>query len=278
MRSFANQIISLLFILFFAASCNLERQLAKQYVADTRMKALILPVDFIYKSNLKTDYVDSLGIKEEARREKILWEQSDFIKKINDSLFIANFVFGLETELKRFGVDVYRANQMEQFMEQDGLTFQVNIAQIEMEESFVQTRDATEVYEMYYYHDHYLNAVSVHSWFEIVTFDEAAAGHPVLFATDVITDQVDGEFRFDVFSEKVQYMYNTDSLTLSKIYNFAFDLGRAYGAYTYDYLMNRSIKKELPKDYRSEKYWRYDPYRGTFFEAEDDRFIPLDSE
>lgn len=278
MRSFAKQAIGLLLILFFASSCNLERQLAKQYVADTRMKAVILPVDFIYKSNLKTAYVDSLGIKDEARREKMLWEQSDFIKDINDSLFIANYVFGLETELKRFGVEVFRARQMEQFMEQDGLTFQVSIAQIEIEESFVQSRDATEIYDLYYYHDHYLNALLVHSWFEIVLFDDTASDHPVLFATDIITDQVDGEFRYDVFTERVQYMYNTDSLNLSKIYDFAFDLGRAYGAYSFDYLLNRSIKKDLPDDYRSNKYWRYDPYRGNFFEAEDDRFIPLDSE
>ncbi len=262
-------------MLVFMGSCTLEQQLAAGFIKDNQTSVYILPPDFVYKSSLKTDYVDSLGIVDEIERDQVLWDSADFINVMNDSLFIANYALGMYQELEKFGLAVFNPEQVSEFLQVDTPAYQVHIAQIEIEENFIETRDGIDVYDKHYYHDHYLNSITVHSWFEIVPVNKEE-DFPVLFVTDVITDQVDGEFRFDPFTNKVQYLYNTDSLDLTKIYQYAFDLGRAYGAYTYDYLLNNYLQEKLPEDQKVSRYWRYDPYRKLFFEAEDDRFIPLE--
>ena len=79
--------------------------------------------------------MDSLEITDESLFDSVLFAHSDFLKELDDPIFIRNYLMGLETELKVFGFDIYKENQMAEFMEVDSNSFIIYLAQIELEEA-----------------------------------------------------------------------------------------------------------------------------------------------
>lgn len=266
----------MLLIILISNACSPERKIVKSFINDQKQRsALLIAPQYIYKENLKKDILDSLGIKDEKLFDSVLMANSTILNDIQDSMFIANYMLGMDTELKRFGFQVYREQATTSFMENDSNAYLINLAQIEIEESYFTTRDEVTMYNTYYYHDHQLNAAYISSWIEISEINSENGNHNVYFSSDVITDDLQGEFLFDYFSSEVKYLYEIDSLKPTDIYNFAYMLGRTYAAYTFDLLMNNFLKENLPEEKRSGKYWRYNPGLENLFYAEDDKFIPL---
>ena len=220
--------------------------------------------------------MDSLGIADDKNKDSLLLFHSEYLSDLNDSLFIVNYTLGYTKALSNFGFRVFSQNQTEQFLTLDSNTYQVNIAQIEIEETLYTFRDEVDVFDRNYYHDHNLNAIYVNSWFEIYNLDNNNNNHQIYFTTDMISDIPDGSFDYDIFSGKVRYMYNIDSLKIDVLYEFAYRLGKEYAGYTFDFLLNDELNKKINPDARSNKYWRFDPINHIFYPATDDRFILLD--
>ncbi len=103
-----------------------------------------------------------------------------------------------------------------------------------------------------------------------------ASDEQLYFATDMITDDFEGDFHADVFAGEMRFVYNIDTLQTESLYDFAFLLGRKYASYTMDLLLNKYLDKNVPEGKRSETYWRFDPYRKDFFPEEENKFIPMD--
>lgn len=264
-------------ILVGLISCNPEKQLAIDFTYKSVNKnILILTPDYIYKSSLKTYMLDSIEFNKNDNKDSILLVNSDYLHKLNDSLFLANYVLGYAKTLSSFGFRIYSQNQIEDFMTLDSNTYQINIAQIELEETLYTYRDEIEYNDSYYFHDHNLNAVYVNTWFEFSNTNEVTNKQQVYFTTDMITDIPDGTFDYDIFNGKVRYMYNIDSLQVNALYTFAYRIGAEYARYTFDLLLNKDLDAKIPTEQRSETYWRYDPSYHTFYPATDDRFILLD--
>lgn len=270
-------IISFLLLVFIGGivfSCSPEKQLANSFVkTEAKRSVLLLTTDKVFKTSQKKNILDSLQITDESLFDSVLFVNSDFIQHINDSKFLSNYILGLEKELKMFGFDVYKENQMSEFMEVDTNAFVVYLAQVEAEESIFPYRDETVYYNSYFYHDHELNSLSVFSWIEINKVNEDTDQN-VYFTEDVIVDEVEGEFTVDFFGGDIKYFYSIDSLKPAEIYNFAYSLGQKYAGYTYDLLLNKYIRENLFEG--TDTYWRFDPYTQTFFPATDDKFILLD--
>lgn len=264
-------------LLIIMQSCSIEKKLAVEFANNANGKSvLVISPQQIFKTNLKTYILDSIEAPVTANKDSLLISNSLFLRNIDDSLFLANYLIGYTKALKSFDIEVFTESQIEDFLLADSNTYQVNIAQIELEETIYTYRDEASAYDRYYYHDHDLNAIYINSWFEIAADDNNNTNQKVYFATDMISDVPDGVFDYDIFSNKVRYMYNIDSLNVGMVYDFAYKAGALYAAYTFDLFMNQQLNKKLPTDSRSEKYWRYDPYRKVFFPATDDKFILLD--
>ena len=254
-----------------------EKKLAKEFVKqNVQLSVLLFQPAYIYKTSLKTDILDSLGITDKSLYDSVLMANSLILQYIDDSLFVANYMTGLKTEMKKFNFAIYDEDQIADFMNIDSNAYVVNVAQVELEESLAPYRDATVVDDMEYYHDHLLNALTINSWFEISEVNTKKNERQVYFASEEITDDLHGEFTYDVFSDDIKYFYTIDSLEVSDIYTFAYQAGRTYAAYTFDLLMNKYIRKHLPKGREEKHYYRYDPVHKKIFQAEDDRFIPLE--
>lgn len=271
-----NFLIILLLIVITIGACSPERKLLKQFVSlEKPRSALLIAPEFVYKENMKKDILDSLNVTDERLFDSVLMSNSVVLKDIQDSTFIVNYMLGLESELQKFGFYVYREDATNAFMEQDSNAYIVNVAQVEIEEAYFPVRDETVMYSTYYYHDHILNSIYISSWFEVNGINTVNAEHDVYFATDVITDDLDGEFLFDYFSSEVKYLYEIDSLDRADVYEFAYLLGRTYAGYAFDLLLNSYLHNNLPEVKRSGKYWRYNPVTGSFFYATDDKFVPM---
>lgn len=254
-------------------SCSPEKKLANNFVkTESKRSVLLLTTDKVYKTSQKKNILDSLQITDESLFDSVLFVNSDFIQYIDDSKFLSNYLLGLEKELRIFGFDVYRENQISKFMEVDSNAFVIYLAQVEAEESVFPYRDETVYYNSYFYHDHELNSLSVYSWIEINKVNEDKDQN-VYFTEDVVVDEVEGEFTVDFFGGDIKYFYSIDSLKPAEIYNFAYSLGRKYAGYTYDLLLNKYIREKLYEG--TDTYWRFDPYTRTFFPATDDKFIQL---
>jgi hypothetical protein len=258
-------------------ACSSERKVAIAYTKKApSISIMVLKPAQLFKVNQKVYLLDSIGSVSPEKKAAVLLENSLFLKQLNDTLFIANYMLGYTKELTKFEFNVYTESEMDTFMQLDSNTVQISVAQIELEETLYTFRDETQVFGQQYYHDHNLNAVYVNSWFEISPLNKEPQVSSVYFATDMLVDQVDGVFDYDQFSGEMRYMFNIDSINTDMLYNFAYDLGRVYAGYTFDYLMNKDIDKNVPEEKRTERYWRFDPYSTTFFLAGDDRFISLD--
>lgn len=268
--------VGILLLAIWMLSCSTERKLATGFVkTNGESSTLVFYPDFLFKTNQKTFLLDSLGIMDESLFDSVLMAHSKFLQHTNDSLFIANYVLGFSKELSAFGFAVYEEDEIAEFMELDTNSFVINVAQLELEESIYTHRDESLVYDTYYYHDQDLEAIYVNAWIEISRVDENLEKPNVYFATAMVSDDFDGDFSFDIFSGNIRYIYNIDSLDQADIYKYAYELGRTYASYTFDFLLNTYLDNNLPKGERSDKYWRYNPYDKTFFPAYEDRLIPL---
>jgi len=257
-------------------SCVPQKQFAKEFVAKSaQFKVMVLSPNIVYKNNLNTYLVDSLNITDEKIRDSILWEQSHFFKNINDSLLIANYILGYKTELEKYGISIFSDESSLEFLSQDSNAYMINIAQLEIEEEDYDYRDEAEIYDYVYYHDHKLKAVNVNSWYEINMLNDTSDEN-IFYATNTITDDLNSSFDYNVFNGKVEYIHDVDSLTVHKIYEYSYLLGRIYATYTYDFMMNRYISKNQGYALKKEELLRYNPNTGTFFPAEDNRFISMD--
>ncbi len=266
--------VMVLWLLLLAATVSgqSERKLAKMFVAKAHSGALAIEVSppaFLYKYNRKTGILDTIPFTTAREKDSILWVHSDFIRRIDDSVFIARFMQGYRKELKKYGFLLINSPG-------DSAVYRVHVAQIELEEQYYLYSDTAYADNDVYVHRQFLNALDVSSWFLMQGPLIQKKKGKVLFAENLLTDQIDGHFTVDPYSGEIKYLYTIDSLTVKKIYGYAQNLGRTYAGYTFDYLMNTFLTQQLPAARRTDRYWRYDPYRKKFFFAYTDRFVPLD--
>jgi len=270
------KVIAVVILLGVVSSCSPEKKIATEFVSKASTKnILVLAPDYLFKVNLKTYLMDSLAIADDEKKDSLLLIHSEFLSELNDSLFIANYMLGYSKTLGRYGFKIFNQEQIEEFLSLDSNTYQINIAQVELEETIYTFRDEVSIYDNKYFYDHNLNAVYVNSWFEINNLDKDESVQQIYFSSDMITDIADGTFDYDIFSGKVRYMYNLDSLKTNVLYEFAYRLGREYAGYTFDFLLNDELNSKVQPDARTNKYWRYDPINHYFYPATDDRFILL---
>ncbi len=260
--------------------CNPEKKLAKEFVySPAKRYALVIPPDFVFKYNTKTWLLDSIeGNFTDQQKDSLLWEMSDYIKNIDDSVFIIKFTRGYNYRLAKYGFDVFNPALSNLFMEKDSNAYVINIPQIELDETIYPYKDKITLNGYTYFHQHYLNAIDVSTWFEITKVNDTTSGNPVLFAADLITDDLQGSFDYNEINDKLKYYYNIDTLTVDEVYNLAIVLGKRYAGYTYDYLLNKYIITKKATGDSLNYYWHYDLEKNKLYPVwdEEERFIPVD--
>ena len=273
-------IVGIIFISGFFYACNPEKKLAKEFVySPNKRNALVITPDFLYKINQKTWLLDSIkGSFTEEQKDSILWELSDYVKNIDDSIFLAKFTAGYNYRLAKYGFDVFTPLTTNMFMERDSDSYIINIPQMELEETIYPYKDETMLNGYTYFHQHYLNAIDVSTWFEINKVNDTILNQQTMFASDLITDNLSGTFDYNENTDQLKYYYKIDTLNVKQIYELAIELGKRYAEYTYDYLLNKYILIKKEQDDTLQYYWHYDIDRNKIYPIWDNenRLIPVD--
>ncbi len=258
--------------------CSPERELAKLYLEEGKgQELMILMPEYVFKTSLKEYDVEGAERMEEWMLDSILFNQSLFLKFISDSSFLDIYANSYAEELQALGFIVFTANQMDTFLQVSEPDFIINVAQIEVEEYVLPIRDEELVSEYLFYKEIDLNAVNINSWFELTRINsEEELDNEILFASHYILDDFEGNFKFFPYTGEIKYAYNIDSLIINDIYGLAGYLGRKYAGYTYDYMLNTYIYKNLPENIKPRYYFHYDRKKNSMVPVDDDRFILMD--
>lgn len=259
------------------SSCSVERKLAKEFVdGHDSISILIIPPDFLFKTNLKTWSIGDTVIEDEAVKSQLLIDSSRFLRVVSDTLFINRYMNALESNLTKFGIHIFHQGQITEFLSVKKKAYQVNIAQLELEEGIYDYR-AEEVFDStVYFEDFALDQVSVNSWFEITKLNDPQAVNNVLYASDYVTEGLEGRFTQNIFTGEIRFRYNIFPLQQEDIYTLAAISGERYAGYIFDYIMNQYIYMNFPEGSQPATYLRYDPDAGVLYPAGEDRFIFLD--
>lgn len=250
-------------------SCSPERKLAKQFVQDKQQPSLlVLMPDIVFKENIKkirtvADDADSI-------------ENPLFLDKIMDAEVLNRFKMVYQKELKQYNVNIYDDSTFENFLKVDSNAWMVNLTQIEFQEYNTAYNDKEDFLGTEYTSEVPLNAFNSAYWFELSKVNAPDTIKPaIMFGSNDLLDRFTGEFIMDIFTGVMTYNLDIDTITMDNFYSQIDFSARLYAGYTYDYLLNNFIQQHFPSDSKSDKYYRYDPYRNKIFMALEDKFVPL---
>lgn len=259
------------------SSCSPERKLAKQFVENNdSIAVLLIPPDFLFKTNLKSWSAGDISDLSPQEQDAVLYDSSKFLKHIVDSVFIGRYMNALQAGLARYGIHTFSQDELLAFMSHENVAYQVSVAQLEIEEDIYEYC-AKEVFDStMYYEDFDLDQVLVNSWFDISKLNDHQGVNNVLYASDFVTEGLEGRFTSNIFTGEVRFKYNIFPLKTEDIYTLAAVSGERYAGYIFDYIMNRYIFMNFPEGRIPSTYLRYDQDAGVFYPAYDDRFIFLE--
>jgi len=265
-------------LLLAISSCSIERKLANEFVQKTdSISVLLIPPDFVFKTNLKKYRIEGFDLLASAEQQQVLYDSSLYLQYISDTLLISRFFSSMESALRKFGIYTYSEDEVVEFMGVKNMAYQVTLAQLEIEESIYPYR-AEEVFfdTVLFYEDFDFEQVSLNTWFEISKLNDPKAVNNILYASDFVTDELEGRFTSNVFTGEVKFKYNIFPLEKEHVYTLAARAGERYAGYVFDYIMNQYIYFNLPDQNPPKTYLSYDHDAKVLFPAEDRRFLFLD--
>jgi hypothetical protein len=273
----------LLLAVFFLmiTGCSLEQKLAKTFIEEARPKQFfLLKPSYVFKSNLKEFEIPGIDTLDDLTRDSLLMDHSLFLKLISDSVLIEEFTDSFKRTLESYGTEVFPEDAVDTIMENGGTPYIVNIAQLSLEEYVHPYSSEEMVYDDVVVIDGIdLNAINYNLWLELGRMNTEKS-NKVLFASDYLLDDLNGNLKQNLLSGKITFDYTIDTITTYRVYEFARRFGRVTASYLFDYLMNYYIEENLPLDYPYEKlHYHYDPARKIVYIINpDEGFIELENQ
>lgn len=270
-------LLSMMIIVLFS-SCTVERKLANHFVKHTdKVAMMVLFPKEVFAVNEKAGKYPVSFFFEEAKQDTSLFRNTLILKELSDEKIINPFRSAYLNELKNYGFKVFEEGMMDDFLMVESDAFMMNLAQMEIQEYRTVYQDAIAVGETTYTKDIWLNGINIAAWFELSQFNtEFQVSPKVLFATHDQLDNYVGYFVQKFLSGEIEYRLTIDTMSIENVNSFTSYLGRLYAAYTFDYLMNNYIINNTAEAQRTNRYFRFDPYRRMFFFTEDDKFTELE--
>ncbi|RLC25836.1 MAG: hypothetical protein DRH21_03455 [Deltaproteobacteria bacterium] len=259
------------------SSCYPEYKLAKSYIdSEPDNSIMILPIDYLFKSNLKIEELGDTAGMSEWEIDSALMDNSIFLKDISDSIVLETFINSLMMEFEKLGFAVYTEDYIDSFLFFQSPAYILNIAQLELEEHSFEFEDSELIRGIEYYKKLQLNAININTWLEISALNADEEGRELFYANETIADIVDGHFGENLFTGKVKYNYRIVKMDEEIIYRYCELLGRRYAGYTYDYIMNEYIKQNFPSNKKLRFYMHYNRENKTLDTTVEDRFVEME--
>ena len=240
------------------SSCQTELKWAKRYMAERPY--IQAAVFFPEQAEVKTEADETYG-------------QTEVLNGFSQDLFLDIAYNSYAEALQDYGVEVYVPDNIDS-IPADSVHWLVLLSRMEISGRITEYEDYLFSDTDEFSYKHPLNTVNVASWFEI----NDGEWRPMQFCENNLIDGFDSKTDYSFWENKVDYKYSIDTLELKDVYNYAVYLGKLYAGYTYDYMMNSYVGKELvKKGYSYQLMLSYDPYKKHLRYAEDgDGFVTIE--
>ncbi len=268
-----NRLSLIPFLLLLLSGCMPERKLAVSFIEnDTALAFLVIKPDFLYKTNLKEYEINGYDSLSDWQKDSLLMDKSLFLKNINDSILISGFTENFTKGLQSYGIKVYPSSLTDTFLLPGHMSYIANIAQMSLEE-YVHpfTTDQVVSDEIVTIKDVDLNALNYNIWLELGKLNSDKK-NIVLFASDYLLDDLNGQLRQSIFRDEITFEYTIDTITTEQIYQYGRQMGKEVSSYLFDYLLNIYINENIPPGYPYEpEYLHYDPEKRMLLPADPER-------
>jgi len=266
-------------LVILAGACTPESKLAKEFRANPPEFYFHLdPPAYLYKYNHKGEMIENLDQMSPAQQDSALFASSTFIQYISDSTFLVNYVNAFLSELRNLGFPVYIGSEADSFLMAQPQSYEINIAQIQLDEYFYPYEDEEYFYDTLFYKRFDLDALDFSVWVELTRFNHPGNIKTVLYSSHMASDNLEGDFVLDPFRQQVKYSYTIDSLNVSDVNDIAKLLGKVHASYLYDFFLNQYIAFHIPKGFQPQVYYHYNRFRNTFVPVDEDRFELLNNQ
>jgi hypothetical protein len=254
-------------------SCLPEQKVASTFIkSPNTINLLVIPPDLVYKYNHKGESIDGFDNISQSLQDSALWVNSRYIQFLSDSLLLENYMNHFIDELRLLGFNIFLNNTIDSFMTGKPQSYVVDIAQMQLDEYFYPMEDEESYMDTIYQKTTNLNAVDFACWFDLSKANTENAKKTTLYSTSTSYDSFEGRFYNDIFTGRVKYKYNIDSLQVKDIYEMASYLGKKHAGYLYDFFMNQYIAKNMPAGTTMQDYYHYNHTRQSFTPAGEERF------
>ncbi len=269
-----NSLFLVILLLMGFYSCSPTRQLAKEFVSTSSKNTSIylVPAGYVEKTNIKKSAKDNLDGLTAMQRDSARLAQSLFLKAISDSTFLTRFINAYMEELRALGVSVCLDGPDSIQCPPKENSFVVKMQEVELREFVIKMTDEQFIYNALYQKDINLQALSLHAWFGIDRLNRPV-GKRLFYAENYVSDElIESGFGRTENDGRIVHYLRTEPLTLDKIYQMAEALGRKYASYTYDYILNEYVFRNL-KSHKPQNYFHYNRFKRKIELAGDNRFI-----
>jgi hypothetical protein len=254
-------------------SCLPEQQIAKTFIqSGNGINLLVSPPDQVYKFNRKGELVSGFDELNDQQKDSALWFSSRYMQRLSDSLFLEVYVNSFLEELRQLGFNVFLANAPEAFNPAAAQSYNVTMAQVQLDEYLYPVEDEFEYYDSVFKKRVDINAIDFSGWFDLTKAGKENARTTTLYGTLTAYDEFEGRFFNDPFSGLVRYRYTVDTIEVKEIYQISELLGKRFAGYLFDFFLNQYIAKNLPPNLELTDYYRYIRKRNAIVPAYEDRF------
>ncbi len=264
--------------LLLLSSCLPERKVAGPFINSPHViNLLVIPPNTIYKYNHKGESIEGFDEMSQADQDSALWNNSRFLKCLSDSLLLDNYMNSFIDELRNLGFNVYLDNAVDSFMTGKPQSYVLDVAQMQLDEYLYPMDDEETFMDTTYYKKINLNAMDFACWFDLSKANTEKAKKTTLYSTATAYDSFEGRFFNDLFTGRVHYKYNIDSLKVKDINEMATYLGKRHAGYLYDFFLNHYIAKHMPEGTKPQDYYHFSRPTKSLLPADDNRFEILDT-
>ncbi len=264
----------ILLLILLLTSCGPERRLAHKFIKENKPDAVMLIApDFVYKQSYKIPFIENFNSLPQENKDSISFYNSDVIQFCDDTVYLSNFIEGVNRGFRFFGISVFEGHDITDFLNHGNNSYIFNFAQIQLEE-FLDSISEQTTYDSTAANTDaiFVTAININDWIEVTKLNHEKSEPKMLFNTQMITDDFKGHFIYYPLTGEFDYQYTVDSLTVEKLYNSARTLGFRHAQWLFDYLMNDYIISNLPVgkvqhqkysydfEYRILKRLRYQPF------------------
>lgn len=251
--------IFILWALIQFSSCTVEYRLARDYIGEKPAEALlVIPADFIYKSNLTYQEPDPVNMISQRAMDSVGFYRSTYLQYTSDSIFLEIFYNAFIGELAASGYSVYLPQDSNVFTGLGERRWTISFEQLQLEEQ-TQTfaEDTYDPEENYYYKEYEVTTVGMNTWTEAV-YAGAPDQQRLLYLSGYIEDDFEGGFRYNQFDDKMYFSDRTVKITYQDIYKMAVDSGKKHAELLIDYMLNDYIRRNMPPGATHRQLYHFD--------------------